>query len=277
MITATILAALMQVGPNPEASSELGVPEELAELRRRMKAKTAAENEPETDRLSQCLTRADDDSTAVVMEAGSWLSKASGTERAEALHCRGYAEAVLGQWRAAAASFADARAMLPENDARYRARLGAMAGNALISDGELLPALTTLDTAQKDAAAAEFPALGGEIALDRARVLVALGDTDQASQALADARRLIPLSARAWLLSATLARRVEQLEDAQSYITQARTLDPTNPEILLEAGVVAVLTGDDDAARGFWEAVLAAPGNGAQAAIARDYLGQLAE
>lgn len=276
MFTAPFLTALMQVGPNPSAPATLGVPEELTELRRRQRAAQSPQDAP-PERLGQCLARADDDATAVVMEESLRATRSTGKQRAEALHCRGYASAVLGQWRDAATAFADARDAADAADHSYRGRLGAMAGNALLNAGDLLPALSALDSAQVDADAADFAALSGEIALDRALALVALGDLPKASDALAEARRVIPLSARAWLLSATLARRQDQLDLARDTIAQARSLDATNPDILLEAGVIAVLTGDDATARTYWDAVLALPATSLQAATARDYLSQLGQ
>lgn len=277
MFASLILPVLIQVGPNPSAPATLGVPEELTELRRRQRAEQMPLETADAGRLERCLARADQDSTAVILETGSTLTLAAGLERAEALHCRGYAQAVLGQWQEAAQSFTSARDAATVPATQYRARLGAIAGNAFLNAGEPLLALDPLDSAQKDAALAGFPALGGEVALDRARALVALGETAKASEALAEARRLVPLSPRAWLLSATLARRMEKLPEATDFIAQAKTLDPTNPEILLEAGLIAVLSGDDAAARAQWEAVLASPVPGPQAAIARDYLDQLGQ
>ena len=277
MLTSFILPVLMQVGPNPSAPTTLAIPEELTELRRRQRAEQSPPEAASDGKLERCLARADQDSTAVILETGSTLTLASGLERAEALHCRGYAEAVLGQWQEAAQSFASARDAATVPATQYRARLGAMAGNAYLNAGEPAFALDALDIAQRDAALAGFPALGGEVALDRARALVALGETAKASDALTEARRLIPLSPRAWLLSATLARRLEALPEATDFIAQAKTLDPTNPEILLEAGLIAVLSGDDAAARTHWEALLASPVPGPQAAIARDYLDQLGQ
>jgi tetratricopeptide (TPR) repeat protein len=277
LLTSALVAMLMQVGPNPSIQPGPAIPEELRELRRRQQeAAQVTVGETAPDRLTACLARADADSTAAVIEAGAWVSAAEGADRAFALHCRAYAEAVLGQWLAAARTFDDARALVPDSDRKYRARLGAMAGNAFLTHGEMLPALTTLDAALADAEAAGFTALSGEIELDRARVFVGLGDLDQAGTALASARRLIPLSSSAWLLSATLARRADMLTDAQSFIMQARTLDPTNPDILLEAGVIAILSGNEEEARTSWEAIVAAPA-ATQAArdTARAYLAQL--
>ena len=97
--------------------------------------------------------------------------------------------------------------------------------------------------------------LGTEAAL--ARVVGVFGAARQALAALENSTALAPDRAEGWLLKATLLRRLERLPQAQSAIESAATLAPTNPEIALEAGVIAVLAGRDDAARKSWQSVLA--------------------
>ena len=60
-----------------------------------------------------------------------------------------------------------------------------------------------------------------------------------------------------WLLSATLARRLGNLESAQAQIEAAAGLAPGDPAIGLEAGVIAALAGSDEAARKSWNSVVA--------------------
>ena len=84
-----------------------------------------------------------------------------------------------------------------------------------------------------------------------------------------------PDSALAWLLSATLSRRSDDLVTAQQQIERAASLDPTDPAIGLEAGLIAALSGRDEAARASWRSVLElAPGTAA-AQAAQSYLDQL--
>lgn len=273
MLSAT-LALLLQVGPHPGVAPISAVPPELDELRRRQRAETT-DLAPLPDRLKSCLARAEQDSTAARVEADSWLDSAVGITRAQALQCRGYAEANLGQWAGAARSFLAARDDSDAVDARYRARLGAMAGNALLTAGNLDQALIVLGRAKTDAADADFGPLGAEIEIDRARAFVSQGNLDSATAALAAARALAPRSARAWLLSATLSRRGDDLAAAQTQIQQASRFDPTNPEIGLEAGVIAVLSGNDDAARRSWQSIIAIAPESPQASTAKTYLEQL--
>ncbi|MDN3646771.1 hypothetical protein QWY75_11215 [Pontixanthobacter aestiaquae] len=280
MLSAT-LALLLQVGPNPGAAPATAVPPELDELRRRQRAEQSTGDNngiaPATGRLQSCLARAEQDSTAARIESQSWFDSAIGLTRAQALQCRGYAEANLGQWADAARSFIAARDDNDAVDAKYRARLGAMAANALLTAGNFDSAISVLDQAKANAAEAEFTQLSAEIEIDRARALVSQNNPVAAAEALSEARTLAPRSARAWLLSATLSRRTEDLIAAQSQIEQAAALDPSNPEIGLEAGVIAVLSGNDEAARLSWQSIVALAPESSQAVTAKTYLRQLEE
>ena len=117
--------------------------------------------------------------------------------------------------------------------------------------------------------------LMGEIASDHARALVGMDNMEQAAATLAQARVWAPQDGAIWLLSATLARRMDNLAAAQGFIETAALLDGANPAIALEAGLIAVLGGFDDAARASWQSVLATGAGTAEAAIAQDYLTQL--
>src|SRR5690606_39643009 len=111
---------------------------------------------------------------------------------------------------------------------------------------------------------------------DRARALVVKGRESEAEAALASARTLDAQNALAWLLSATLARRLGKLDEAQAHISTAAALSPDYPEVGLEAGVIAMLQGREDAAEASWRSVLAVEPDSDAAATARDYLAQLA-
>ncbi len=95
--------------------------------------------------------------------------------------------------------------------------------------------------------------------------------------ALIEARTSSPDNPLAWLLSATLSRRQGKLGAAEAQILTAAGLKPTDPEIGLEAGVIAVLAGHDEAARKSWQSVVAAAPESAAAATANTYLAQLGE
>ena len=148
-----------------------------------------------------------------------------------------------------------------------------MAGNAALAAGDAEAALGAFDQATADAAGQG--ALTGEIALDSARALVLLGENEQADEALAAARAAAPNDAQAWLLSATLARRTGDLATAQTQIERAAELDPRSRAIGLEAGVIAVLSGREDAARKSWQSVIEASPDSPEAETARGYVAQL--
>jgi Flp pilus assembly protein TadD len=176
-----------------------------------------------------------------------------------------------GDWAAASAAFLAAGDEAA--DARFKARMGALAGSALLAQDKPAEALAALEIAQT--LAVSDAALGGEIAQERAVALVALKREADAGAALAEARRLAPGDAHAWLLSATLARRQGDLAAAQTQIERAARLDPRDPAIGLEAGVIAALRGQDAAARKSFESVIAAAPESEQAAAAKAYLAQL--
>ena len=113
------------------------------------------------------------------------------------------------------------------------------------------------------------------ILTDKARAEVALGRNDDAAKALDQARTLAPTDAGVFLLSATLARRMHDLTAAQSHIETAARLNPRDPAIGLEAGVIAVLSGHDLAARKSWNSVIAIAPSSSEADQARQYIAQL--
>jgi Flp pilus assembly protein TadD len=78
-----------------------------------------------------------------------------------------------------------------------------------------------------------------------------------------------------WLLSATLSRRLGDLTVAQAQIETAATLDGNDPAIALEAGVIAELAGNEDAARKSWQSVVAVAPSSPEATSAKAYLAQI--
>jgi tetratricopeptide (TPR) repeat protein len=266
-----IALLLAQVGPavtsNPQPVSALP-----PELRDRPKPRAAAKDAAapaEPGELEACLGL--ESPVDAVDAANDWLTRAKGTERATAGECLGVALSRLERWDEAAQAFAAARGAA--DTAPWRARLGAMTGEAALNAGDAQAALDALDKAKTDAGGDTV--MQGGLALFRARALVALKRDAAAAEALADARRLAPDSAQAWLLSATLSRRQGKLSEAQQQIERAFDLRPVDLQIGLEAGVIAVLSGRDDAARKSWQSVIAAAPDSAEATVARGYIAQL--
>ena len=117
----------------------------------------------------------------------------------------------------------------------------------------------------------------GEVQIDRARALVALKREAEAGEALVEARTSAAANPLAWLLSATLSRRQGKLAQAQAQIATAAELAPHDAEVGLEAGVIAMLTGNEAAARKSWQSAIAAAPASEAAATAKGYLAQLGE
>src|SRR3546814_14739217 len=79
----------------------------------------------------------------------------------------------------------------------------------------------------------------GELYIDRARALVELGQPDAARADLDRALELVPGDPMGWLLSATLARRQNDIARAALHIAEAEKRAPGDPNIALEAGNIA--------------------------------------
>ncbi|MEP2236242.1 MAG: hypothetical protein ABJM58_11905 [Alteripontixanthobacter sp.] len=269
----SLFAALLQVGPAPSLPpSPSAVPPELSELRERQQAEQREREDGSAAQLiAECRDQALRDGVAAETDAQSWLAVARGGERAAAQHCLGLALANQGKWQDAAEAFDAAHGHAADAPAHYRAQLLALAGNARLALGENQRALDLLDAADAQGART----LEGEIAIDRARALVALDRAGDAAQALARAREIAPDNALGWLLSATLSRRMDDLAGAQQQIERAAALDPEDPAIGLEAGVIAALLGQDEAAKGSWQSVIALAPESSQADAAQAYLAQL--
>ncbi|WP_156840850.1 tetratricopeptide repeat protein [Novosphingobium aquimarinum] len=268
---------LAQVGAAPAiGTSPLETPPEIREQRRVAQPTAPVTAVAAPVGSAGCIAEIEADPVRGVEAAQQAMWRAAGEERVRAGLCLGMALVDLERFDEAQRAFADAREAAADEDRASRARLGAMAGNAALAGGRPGAAMGALDAALADAKAVSDKALAAEVELDRARALVALDRPAEAGSALADARLLAPGDAQAWLLSATLARRENRLDEAQQQIEEAARIDPANPEVGLEAGVIAMLGGREEAARRSWRSVMAtAPGSPA-AATAQGYINQLA-
>ena len=264
---------LMQVGVDPRGGQMPGVPPELRDRPPRgavqeTRVANVAQVRPAID---VCLSTAQSDPAKARALAEEWVARTSGAQRATGHHCLGVAAGNAEDWQAASAAFIAARD--GASDARFKARMGGLAGSALLAQNKANEALAALEAAQP--LAAGDAVLGSEIAQERAVALVALNRDADAAAALAQARTLGPDDAHAWLLSATLSRRQNDLASAQSQIEKAASLDPRDLAIGLEAGVIAALGGRDAAARQSFNSVIAAAPESAEATTAKTYLSQL--
>lgn len=268
-LTLLLLPLIAQVGPGgalPQAPLAIPKPKSVAVA--------ASSTSPEL--LQQCLDLAMTRPSDAIEVAQNWLTTAKTMkDRAGAKQCHAMAMVRIEGFAEAAPLFLSARQDTPANEADERARLAALAGNALLAADDPAGALTALDLARGDSLNGLDAKLRSGIEVDRARAMVALGRPDEAAVALAEARIAAPANHQAWLLSATLARRQGKLADAQLYIERAAQLFPVDPEIGLEAGVIAVLSGRDEAARKSWLSVIKAAPNSPSAKTAQGYLDQL--
>jgi tetratricopeptide (TPR) repeat protein len=227
-------------------------------------------------RFDECLQQARTDPATAIATASTWAKEAAGDSAAYPQQCLGHVYTSLLRWDAAERAFLTARETLSAAHPEWRARLALQAGNAALADNRADAALFDLSLAERDLGT-EDPGISAMIETDRARALVASGKEAEAAGALEKARALDPQSPNAWLLSATLARRLGKLAEAQGFIETAARLAPNYPEIGLEAGVIAMLAGDQAAARASWQSVVAlAPADDA-ATSAKAYLAQLDE
>lgn len=274
-----ILALLLQVGPDPMSG---GMPnDDLVRDRPPRENLTRGEVteqeilDPTSAWLQACLNQLDTDPARAHTMAQLRRSETTGAERVLANHCLGTAASALGLWEDARSAFLAAHDETPGDEPRARARFALLAGNAMLAGGDAAGALAQLTQAEADARTAGSAPLEALAALDRARALVSLGRGEEGLAALDTATTLAPAKAEGWLLKATLLRRLDRLDEAQVAIEAAAKLAPTNPEIGLEAGVIAVLAGRDAAARQSWQSVIALQPESLAAATAKDYLAQL--
>jgi tetratricopeptide (TPR) repeat protein len=276
-----LLPLLLMVGslgdpgnPAPVSIKPLPIPHRGTVVRR-----TGTANAPPApvarDRLGICLSAVKDDPATGLASARAWAASATpGAETGRANQCLGTAEARAGHYAEALPAFARAIAALPVGEEGRHAALYALAAQSALASGDAIRALGWLQVALLPSSVLDADAKA-EAQCDRARALVTLGRPEEARTALAEAHRLAPESAESWLLSATLARRDKNLALAQHDIELAAQYARLDPAVGLEAGVIAVLAGHDEAARKSWQSVLTAAPDSPEALTAKGYLAQL--
>ena len=273
-------ASFMQIGPAtmPMRPSDLPIPRRRDPEKEREAERKAGLDRPqlpEQDRLAYCLQKAASDPDAAMVEVQTWLGESRDTgQQVRANQCLGMLRSNAGDFAGAAEAFGQAIAGVPKEQEVAAVPLMGMAGNAALAAGQAEAAVSWFDRALAVKGAADNAAQA-DLQIDRSRALVAQNRFAEAASALDEAHRLAPEDAEGWLLSATLARRQEELDRAQRDIEIAAKYAPRDPRVGLEAGVIAVLSGRDDAARKSWESVVAADKDGEAGKTARGYLEQL--
>ena len=198
-------------------------------------------------RFDRCIALIATDPGAARAAAAEWRAEGGGSI---ARQCAGLAYTKESNWRAAAAEFeAAARAVEAGHDVRAPS-YWAQAGNAWLAAAEPLKARGALDAALASGGLTGLQR--GEAQLDRARALVALGESEPARADLDAALRAAGDDPLAWLLSATLARRTGELSRAKADIAEALKRAADDASVQLEAGNIAALAGDEAGAGAAW-------------------------
>ncbi|MBN8813907.1 MAG: tetratricopeptide repeat protein [Sphingomonas sp.] len=226
-------------------------------------------NGPMEARYHACLDLATSNAEAAQNEAERFRLAGGG---AKARQCLGLAYAMQEKWRDAAIAFEAAAQEAATAKDPLATRYWAQAGNAWLATGEPVKAYAALNNALAGGTLAGQDR--GEALLDRARSLVAAGQLAGARTDLDAALESAPNDPLAWLLSATLARRTKDLPRAQNDIAQALKLSADDASVQLEAGNIAAMAGDGDAAKRAWEAAVkiaptSSAGQNARAALAQ--------
>jgi tetratricopeptide (TPR) repeat protein len=224
----------------------------------------------EPTRFETCAMLAETEPARALAEAGTWRIAGGGVL---ARQCEGLAYVAQQRWAPAAAAFeAAAREADIKADSRA-ATLWVQAGNAALAGNDPATAARYFDGALTRGQL-NGEALG-EAHLDRARARAALGDRKGARVDLDLATKHVPADPLGWLLSATLARKMNDLPRAQRDIEEAAKRSPDDASVALEAGNISFLSGRDDAARTAWEATVKLSPNSPSAKAATESLARL--
>ncbi len=227
-----------------------------------------ADLDPEA-RYRSCTALIKRSAESAVATADQWRLQGGGLP---ARQCLGLAYVALERWPAAATAFEQAAAAAENARDARAADFWVQAGNAWLAAGDAAKARTALNSAL--AATTLAPELRGEAHLDRARAAVALDDLAAARADIDKGLELVPADPFAWYLSAALARRQNDLPRAQEHIAKAVSLAPDDAAILLEAGNIAGVSGDTDAAAGLYQRAASAAPNSEAGQAASAALGE---
>jgi tetratricopeptide (TPR) repeat protein len=198
-------------------------------------------------RFNHCVDLATDDPGKAETEASAWRL---GGGKFLARQCLGMAYSREGRWALAADEFAQAARDAEIAKDNRAVNYWAQSGNAWLAAGDAAKARSALDAALSAGTLSGMYL--GEVRLDRARAMVADNDLASARDDLDRALTLVPKDPLAWLLSATLARKMNDLHRAQVDIAQTLKLSPDDASVQLEAGNIAALSGKEDEAKEAW-------------------------
>lgn len=217
-------------------------------------------------RYDGCVRAIPTDARAAEEFAIQWQSKGGGLP---ARHCQALAQLELGNPAGAAQTLAKAAQAAETQKAPQAADFWGQAGNAAMLAGDAKGAVGHFNSAI--VAAGEFaPIRTANLLIDRARAQVELGNFAAARTDLDRATGLAPNEPAGWLLSATLARRQNDLARAKADIARAAAIAPGDPDVQFEQGAILSAAGDLAGARTIWETVVkSAPGTPAATLAAK--------
>ncbi|HEY9090896.1 tetratricopeptide repeat protein [Parasphingorhabdus sp.] len=221
-------------------------------------------------RFNECVDLAVDDPASAIVEANRWRIEGGGFL---ARHCLGFAYAEQFNWDAATTSFVEAAREAEIAKYPRTANFWAQAGNAALAGDQPDKAIEYLNAALVQGTLVGLQK--GEVHLDRARAYVALNNYDAAGEEFILVHELAPQDPLGWLLSATLARRMDDLERAKADIQVAANLAARDPAVALEAGNIAYAGGDLVEAKSNWEKAVEMDPESQPAKAAKKYLAQL--
>ena len=220
-------------------------------------------------RFQACVALIKSDPAAAVAQAETWTQA---SRAVPARHCVGLAYVATERWSTAAITFAQVAEEAQRQQDGRAAALWTQAGNAALAGEDPGQARDYLDRAL--ALPTLPPAMRGETWVDRARADVALNDLPLGRIDMDKGLKLVAQDPFAWLLSATLARRQQDLPRAAKDIAEAEKLAPDDPSVELEAGNIAAARGAADQARHLWQRVITLGHGTAEAKAAAAALAQ---
>lgn len=198
-------------------------------------------------RIAACQKLIATDPKAAVDQATAWADR---DRSVASRQCLGLAFVALERWVPAEAALAQAAAQADADRDLRASALWSQAANAALAGDQ--PAKAREDLDHVVAVPNLAPALAGEAWVDRARADVALDALPQARIDMDKGLALVPQDPFAWYLSASLARRQNDLSRAQKDIAIALKSASDDPSVQLEAGNIYAAAGQPDAAHAAW-------------------------
>ena len=223
---------------------------------------------PDDSTYKACLAQIRTAPEQAVETASDWRVKGGGLA---ARQCQGLAYVALERWQEAALTYEQGAREAEAAGNPAAADFWAQSGNAWLAMNDAVRARTAFDSGL--AIDGTVPELTGEIHLDRARALVALGEAAAARTDIDRALVLVPADPFSWYLSAALADRQGDAARAGQDIAKAVELAPDDADVLLQAGTIAGKAGREDEARTYYERAAKADPNGPAGRAAAAALG----